>query len=85
MYQLLYNPRNPSELLQGVLRISDGAFIPFDPSNTDYSAYLSWVEDGNTPLPAPEAVPPPELTPAEKLAAAGLSVDELRTLLGLDP
>lgn len=27
--------------------------------------------------------PPPELTPAEKLAAAGLSVADLRTLLGM--
>lgn len=35
-----------------VLRLSDNAFIPFDPANTDYQAYLKWVEAGNTPLPA---------------------------------
>jgi len=29
--------------------------IPFDPDNTDYQAYLAWVAQGNTPLPA-EAV-----------------------------
>jgi len=23
--------------------------IPFDPDNTDYQAYLAWVEEGNTP------------------------------------
>lgn len=31
----------------------------------------------------PPAEPAPEKTPAEKLAAAGLTVDELKSLLGL--
>ena len=42
-----------------------------------------WLSEGNTPNPY---IPPPEpapLTPAEKLAAAGLSVDELKSLLGI--
>ena len=26
----------------------------FDPANTDYQAYLKWLEEGNTPLPANE-------------------------------
>ena len=34
----------------------DGAVIPFDPDNTDYQAYLKWVAEGNTPLPAEEQV-----------------------------
>ncbi len=31
----------------------------------------------------PQPEPVPELTPAEKLAASGLTVEELKTLLGI--
>jgi hypothetical protein len=33
---------------------SDGACIPPDPANTDYMAYLKWIEEGNQPFPANE-------------------------------
>ena len=66
-----------------IRRLSDGAWVPVDPRNCDYQAYLEWLGEGNTPLPAPEVPVPIELTPAEKLAAAGLTVSELRSLLGL--
>jgi hypothetical protein len=66
-----------------ILRLADNAFIPPDPANTDYAAYLEWVEAGNTPEPAPEPAAPVELTTEQKLEAAGLTVAELRELFGL--
>jgi hypothetical protein len=67
-----------------ILRLSDNAFIPPDPGNRDYREYLEWVDAGNTPEPAPVPPAPVELTPAEKLAASGLTVAELKDLLGLE-
>ena len=74
------------QLTQGdtILRLADNACIPPDPANTDYQIYLAWLEEGNEPLPAPEPEPILEPTPAEKLAAAGLTVEDLRSLLGLN-
>ena len=66
-----------------ILRLADNAFIPPDPANTDYAAYLEWVEAGNTPDPAPEPPAPQELTAQEKLEAAGLTIEELKGLLGI--
>jgi len=66
-----------------ILRLSDELWIPPDPANTDYATYLTWVAAGNMPEPAPEPPAPVELTPTEKLAASGLTVEELKTLLGL--
>ena len=35
-----------------IIRTTDGACIPFDPQNSDYIAYLKWIEEGNVPTPA---------------------------------
>jgi hypothetical protein len=54
MYKL--QPKNvmTGQAANSVTRISDNACIPFDPSNTDYQAYLKWLEEGNQPEPADE-------------------------------
>ena len=47
------------------------------------TAFLAWLAEGNTPNPYVAPPEPAPLTPQEKLAAAGLSVTELKELLGL--
>ena len=52
MYKLIKNSFGD---IASVLR-EDGWYIPFDPDNTDYQAYLKWLEESpdNQPLPADE-------------------------------
>jgi len=44
MYKTL--PINPDASFQSVLRLSDGACIPFDPANTDYQTFKKEVLAG---------------------------------------
>jgi len=52
----MYKLFKPIKIMDAVfiLRLLDNAVIPQDPANTDYQAYLKWVSEGNTPLPADE-------------------------------
>ena len=54
MYKLVKNDSITGKPSNTVERLSDGAFIPFAPDNTDYQKYLAWVAEGNTPEPADE-------------------------------
>lgn len=51
MYKLFKDPMGVKDF--GVI-LNGNTAIPFDEANTDYQAYLKWVEEGNSPLPAEE-------------------------------
>ena len=53
MYKLT-KPMIDEQPLNCVQRLSDNAFIPFDPANTDFIEYQKWLSEGNTPIPADE-------------------------------
>jgi len=54
MYKLIKSAPQTGASIESVKRLADNAFIPFDPANTDYVAYLKWLEEGNEVLPADE-------------------------------
>lgn len=59
MYKLINNlGKDGSTVSKSILKETDDGSkvaIPFDPDNTDYQAYLKWLAEGNTPLPAENA------------------------------
>ena len=53
MYKLYI--RKPQTVADAAIKTNEDGSISsfiFDPANTDYQAYLKWVSEGNTPLPA---------------------------------
>lgn len=51
MYKLIKN--NTGEVCS-ISVVNTTKTIPLDENNYDYQAYLKWLEEGNTPLPADE-------------------------------
>ena len=51
-YKLLIDPLSGKQNL--VQRLSDNAFIPFDPANTDAKEFAKWLSEGGIPEPAVE-------------------------------
>jgi hypothetical protein len=45
--------------------------------------FLAWIAEGNAPNPYVPPPAPPEPTIEEKLASVGLSIDDLKTALGI--
>lgn len=73
-----------------ILFVDDGVYIPADPANSDYQAYLAWVAANNaaepyTPLPAavPQSISMRQarlaLMAAGQLAAVSAAIDALPT------
>ena len=56
------------------------AGIPIDPRNRDYAEFVSTKATATAYVAPPEPAP---LTAEQKLANSGLTVDELKDLLGL--
>jgi hypothetical protein len=67
MYQQV-KPMYEGQPAQCIKRLSDNAFIPFDPANVDYQAYLAWLAEGNLPIPveSTEGSANPDPLPAEE-------------------
>ena len=53
-YQYINSIMTDEVSTTSIKRLPDNAYVPFDPANSDYQAYLKWVSEGNTPQPADE-------------------------------
>ena len=78
-----------------IRRLSDNAFIPADPANTDYAEFLRWQAEGNTPEPADPLPPAPPkqftslefldlFTESEQLAVATAAMQSAQVKLWYD-
>jgi len=78
---MIYKYLNQEQTIVG--RIEDDGLMRISGDAQRWKEYLKWLEEGNEPLP-PDPEPTPEpLTAQQKLEAAGLTVEELKDLLGL--
>lgn len=44
-----YKDYNGNVVQNAIIRLADGATVPFAEDNTDYQEYLKWLALGNTP------------------------------------
>jgi hypothetical protein len=81
---------NQNKTLVG--RIDDDGIVRSSGDPASWEEYLDWISEGNKtieweppvgPLPQDSISEPEPLTPQQKLEAAGLTVEELKELLGL--
>lgn len=68
----------------GVLRDSDGAFIPPDDRNADWNDYQVWLALGNTPTPAPAPPPPPDALNAWDIISAKIDFNQENRIRALE-
>jgi hypothetical protein len=57
IYKLPNKTPTQNQIIDTVLKTDENGvvwLVPFDSDNTDYQAYLKWIAEGNTPLPADE-------------------------------
>jgi hypothetical protein len=54
MYKQMLDPITGQISQRAIRWVAEGIDmgIPFSPDNTDYIAYLKWIEEGNVPTPA---------------------------------
>jgi hypothetical protein len=59
-YTQVWNPITNAINPNLIIRNSDGAYIPNDPDNQDWQAYLAWLAAGGIPSPPPNMPNPPK-------------------------
>ena len=59
------------------------SYVPIDETNKDYQRILTWISEGNKIGEYKIGFDEIQLTPQQKLERSGLTVEELKELLGL--
>jgi hypothetical protein len=79
MSDLVWQYANPEKTV--VWReLSDGRQ---ESCSIEATEFLAWIAEGNAPNPYVPPPAPPEPTIDEKLASVGLTLDDLKTALGI--